>query len=138
MNPYARWFKRVVWFGIVVNMTFAIIAISMPNVLLNVLHLGSVTSPVWLTNYSVLLILLSCFYIPAAHNPQRYIVNAWLLVATRLIPAMTFFIGAFLGYMSMGFITLGIGDFLIGCVEGILLILMFRLAPSTDAQVGNI
>lgn len=123
MNHYAIWFKRVVWFGILANFTFAIFAILTPHTLLSVLKLGAVESTVWLFNYSVLLSILSCFYMPAAHDPHRYIANAWLLIAGRLIPATTFFVGVYAAYMPKGFLTLGIGDASIGCIEAILLTL---------------
>lgn len=134
MNQYLIWFKRIVWFGIVANFAFAFFAIFMPTRLLTALNLGSVESTIWLFNYSVLLTLLSCFYIPAAHNPYRYIVNSWLLVAARLIPATTFFVGVLIGYMPKGFLTLGIGDFTIGCIEAILLMLALRSVNDVEVQ----
>jgi len=135
MNSYTVWFKWVVLFGVIANMTFSAFAILTPDILLSTLSLGAVESTVWLTNYSVLLISLSCFYIPAAHNPQRYLVNAWLLVAARLVPASIFFVGTFLQHMPEGFITLGIGDFSIGCIEGILLVLALRSAASSKTSM---
>lgn len=134
MNHYVIWFKRVVWFGIVANFMFACFAILMPTRLLNALNLGSVESTIWLFNYSVLLMLLSCFYMPAAHNPYRYIMNSWLLVAARIIPATTFFVGVSVAYMPKGFLTLGIGDFTIGCIEAILLVLALRSAKGIEGQ----
>lgn len=133
MNTYAVWFKRVVWFGILANFTFSILAFVIPNQLVAWLQLGSLESAVWLFNYSVLLILLSCFYIPAASYPSHYWVNSWLLVAARLIPATTFFVGVFVAFMPKGFLTLGIGDFSIGIAEGILLTLALR-NESTSVQ----
>ncbi len=121
MNTYAVWFKRVVWLGILANFTYAILAFVIPYQLTTFLQLGSLDSTVWLFNYSVLLVLLSCFYIPAADDPERYIVNSWLLVAARIIPATTFFVGVFTAFMPKGFLTLGIGDLSIGIVEAILL-----------------
>lgn len=126
MNKYTVWFKRVVWLGILVNFTYAICAFVIPNRLITFLNLGSPDSTIWLFNYSVLLVLLSCFYIPAADDPERYIVNSWLLVAARLIPATTFFIGVLTAYMPTGFLTLGIGDLSIGIIEGILLSQVLR------------
>ena len=126
MNRYAVGFKRVVWLGILANVTYAVIAFAFPHFLLSALNLGSVESTVWLFNYSVLLVLLSCFYIPAADNPFRYEVNSWLLVAARILPAATFFIGVATQFMPKGFLTLGIGDLSIGIVEGVLLWLAFR------------
>ncbi len=129
---YKIWFKRVVWLGILVNLIFALSLLLIPDQLLTFLKLGSMMVTVWSFNYSVLLILLSCFYIPAANDPYRYWVNAWLLVAARLIPATTFFIGVFVGYMPKGFVTLGIGDFTIGIIEGILLALTLSHQATTD------
>ena len=137
MNLYAIWFKRVVWFGILANVTFAILAILTPDTLLKVLKLGAVASPVWLFNYSVLLIILSCFYIPAAHQPYRYIANAWLLVAGRLIPATTFFVGVATTFMAKGFFILGIGDASIGCVEALLLVLALKAHSDNPQQTGE-
>ena len=123
MNKYAVWFKRVVWFGILANFTYALLAFVIPYQLVTFLKLGEPNSTVWLFNYSVLLVLLSCFYIPAAQDPFHYLANSWLLVAARLIPATTFFIGVFTAYMPSGFLTLGTADLTIGILEGILLAL---------------
>ena len=133
MNSYVIWFKRVVWLGILVNFTYAVLAFVIPSQLLTFLQLGSLDSTVWLFNYSVLLVLLSCFYIPAARDPSRYWINSWLLVAARLIPAATFFVGVFTTFMPKGFLTLGIGDLTIGIAEGILLTVALR-NESTSVQ----
>ena len=134
MNTYATWFGRVVWFGILANFAFSVLAFLKPTDLLAFLRLGSVESTVWLFNYSVLLVMLSCFYIPAALDPFRYLANAWLLVAARLIPATTFFVGVFVSYMAKGFLTLGAVDSTIGVVELILLILAVRAASGVKDQ----
>ena len=138
MNTYAVWFKRVVWFGILANFTFAILAFVIPNQLVAWLQLGSLDSAVWLFNYSVLLVLLSCFYIPAADDPERYIVNSWLLVAARIIPATTFFAGVFTAFMPKGFVTLGIGDFSIGIIEVILLYLTLKKLATQKKEDPNL
>jgi hypothetical protein len=134
MNTYIVWFKRVVWLGILINFTYGIFAFIIPEQLIKFFQLGSSDSTVWLFNYSVLLVLLSCFYIPAANDPYRYLVNCWLLVAARLIPATTFFIGVFIGYMPRGFLTLGTGDLTIGIAEAILLTLALR-HKSTESTI---
>ncbi len=127
MANYRAWFKGVVWFGVLANFSFAAFVLFMdPMKLLECLDLGVVSSTVWLYNYSILLIMLSCFYIPAAHDPMRYRANAWLLIAGRLVPASTFFIGTCLGFMPKGFVTLGIGDGTIGLIELFLLVKIVR------------
>jgi len=126
-NTYRKWFRKVVWFGVLANWAFAFWVLFVnPAQLLLFLRLGAVESTVWLYNYAVLLIILSCFYIPAAKNPIRYRANAWLLVVARLVPASTFFLGVWLGFMAKGFLILGIGDSSIGFAELFLLIRTFR------------
>ena len=138
MNPYRKWFKIVVWIGVLGNWMFAFLAMFLdPDRLLASLRLGGVDSTIWLFNYSVLLTLLSCFYIPAANDPLRYRTNAWLLVCCRLIPASTFFIGVALGFMPKGFLMLGLGDGTIGVIELLLLTRILRFeARQLELQAG--
>jgi hypothetical protein len=120
-----RLFAIVVWLGVLANWTFAVWAIFFNTAsLLAMFGLGAVPSTMWVYNYSVLLAILSCFYIPAALNPMRYRANAWLLIVGRLVPASTFFIGVALNYFPAGFAKLGIGDATFGIIE---LILLLRL-----------
>jgi len=126
MTKSELWFRRVVLIGVLGNWSFAVAAFINANALVTFLKLGQLQSTVWLFNYSVLLSLLSCFYIPAAYRPFRYRVNCWLLVLCRLIPATTFLIGVFLSYMPGGFLMLGIGDASVGVTEAILLVLLLR------------
>ena len=131
MSINFRLFTIVVWLGVLANWAFAVWAIFFDTgKLLDFFGLGGVTSTIWVYNYSVLLIILSCFYIPAAHDPLRYQANAWLLVVGRLVPASTFFIGVWLGYMPEGFVRLGIGDATFGIIE---LILLIRLRRDAEA-----
>jgi len=122
-------FATVVWVGILLNWTFAAWAFVNPLQLLEKFELGPVNSTIWLFNYSVLLAILSCFYIPAAKDPVRYRTNAWLLIVARLIPASTFFIGAAVGFMPRGFVKLGIGDATIGIAALVLLRMLGRRRP---------
>ena len=131
MSINFRLFTIVVWLGVLANWAFAVWAIFFDTgKLLDLFGLGGVSSTIWVYNYSVLLIILSCFYIPAAHDPLRYQANAWLLVVGRLVPASTFFIGVWLGYMPEGFVKLGIGDATFGIIE---LILLIRLRRDAEA-----
>jgi hypothetical protein len=114
-------FKLVVWVGILLNWSFAAWAFVDPDRLFAMLGLGPVHDVVWLFNYSVLLAILSCFYIPAAKDPLRYRTNAWLMIVGRLVPATTFFVGVFVGFMPRGFLKLGAGDATIGVTVLVLL-----------------
>jgi len=118
-----RLFTIVVLLGVFANWTFAVWAIFFnTESLLAMFGLGAVQSTIWVYNYSILLAILSCFYIPAACDPMRYRANAWLLIVGRLVPASTFFIGVALGFMPPGFAKLGFGDATFGIVELFLLI----------------
>jgi hypothetical protein len=119
-------FTLAVWVGILLNWTFVVYALSNPRHLIRAMDLGDDTSTVWLFNYSVLLALLSCFYIPAARNPVRYRVNAWLLIVARFIPASTFFVGVSTGFLARGFTKLGSVDSVIGAIELIFLLVLER------------
>jgi hypothetical protein len=130
VNGTHRLFKYVVWAGVAVNWAFGIWAIFIdPHGLLDRLHLGEQQSVIWLYNYSVLLLILSLFYLPAAHNPFRYRANAWLLVVGRLVPASTFLFGVIVGLMPKGFLMLMAGDSTFGIVELILLVRLLRAGP---------
>jgi hypothetical protein len=107
-------FRLAVWTGILLNWSFAFWALVAPSKLMDVLGLGSLADGVWLFNYSVLLAILSCFYIPAAKDPNRYQTSAWLMIVARLVPATTFFVGVAVQFMPRGFLKLGIGDASIG------------------------
>jgi hypothetical protein len=128
-DPLRKLFSIVVWFGILVNWTFATWAFINPIQLLEKLELGSVSSAIWLFNYSVLLAILSCFYVPAAKDPVRYRTNAWLLIVARLIPASTFFAGVYTGFMPRGFLKLGAGDATIGIAALVLLRKLMQRRP---------
>jgi len=139
MTQRRKAFQVIVWIGILLNWAFAAMALADPHHLIATLDLGAIDSTVWLFNYSVLLALLSCFYIPAAADPFRYSVSAWLLIAARLTPATTFFIGVSTGLLANGFVKLGMADATIGSVELVLLVLLLReanLQPPRDVVSG--
>jgi hypothetical protein len=120
-------FAIVVWLGVIANFSFGVWAVFIdPHSLVAFFKLGPLQSTIWLYNYSILLMILSLFYIPAAHDPDRYRANAWLLIVGRLLPASTFFVGVLLGFMPPGFASLGIGDSTFGILELILLLRIIK------------
>jgi hypothetical protein len=131
-------FRSVVWLGILLNWSFAAWAFVSPAHLVETLALGAPGESVWLFNYSVLLAILSCFYIPAAKDPARYRTNAWLMIVGRLVPATTFFGGVFAGFMPRGFLKLGVGDATIGIAVLILLRMIVHPQASTDGSKGAV
>jgi hypothetical protein len=130
MSGTRRLFKYVVWAGVAANWAFGIWAIfGDPDTLLARFRLGEQQSHIWLYNYSVLLMILSLFYLPAATNPFRYRANAWLLIVGRLVPASTFLFGVITGFMPKGFLILMAGDSTFGLVELVLLVKLLRQGP---------
>lgn len=130
MSDARSLFRIVVLLGVAVNWAFGIWVVFLdPHGLLAFLHLGDQADVIWLYNYAILLMILSLFYIPAAFDPFRYRANAWLLIVGRLVPASTFLIGVALGFMPRGFLGLFMGDGLIGVIELVLLVNLYRAGP---------
>ena len=124
------WFCVVVLLGCLANWSFGLWAVfGDGHSLLAILRLGPQTDLIWLYNYSILLMILSLFYIPAAFDPFRYRANAWLLIAGRLVPAFTFLIGSQVGWMPAGFLDLFLADGTFGVVELLLLLAIRRAGP---------
>jgi hypothetical protein len=120
MNSYAKWFGRLILLGVGVNIILSIPALLFPDWLLNLLGLELAVPQVWVRFAANLLILLSLFYIPAAIDLQRYQINAWLAVISRLA-GFVFFLTQPRDYLMFGLIDL---SFFIP--ETILLILALR------------
>ena len=88
MNTHLKWFGRIVWIGILLNLTIAIPAILSPRLLNITLGLTGEVSDVWLRNVGMLLISMCIFYACAARNPLRYPAYTWLVAISRLIAAL--------------------------------------------------
>jgi hypothetical protein len=135
MSTDRKIFAVIVWIGVIANWTFGVWAVFFnPHSLLTSLELGDVPSAIWLYNYSILLMILSLFYIPAALDPFRYRANAWLLIVGRLVPASTFFVGVALTFLPSGFLRLGLGDATFGILELIFLVRTFRAAAAIGTK----
>src|SRR4029078_5411412 len=87
MNKYLKWFRLIVWIGILVNLSVAIPAILAPQLLNITFGLGPEVSDVWLRNVGMLLLSISMFYAGAAADPLRFPAYSWLVTLSRLIPA---------------------------------------------------
>jgi hypothetical protein len=120
-KPYALWWRWVVIIGIVQDWVIGIPGIFIPNTVLGALG-QSVAQPVWPAFASMLVFLLSLFYIPGALDPFRYSATAVLTVVARGAGVVFFFLiwpgaaPAFFGYIDLTFTIL----------QGVLLWLTFR------------
>jgi zinc transporter ZupT len=125
-NSYSIWFGRVVWLGVLVNLSCALPAIFAPKLLLGFLNLEPTTPFIWVRFAGLLLFLLSLFYLPAASNLYRYRANAYLAVFSRLA-GITFFGTAVLIYEKpRTYLPMGLVDLAFGIVQGILLALAIK------------
>jgi hypothetical protein len=86
----AVWFGRVMWLGIVANLTLAVPTLLAPARMMALTGTPPATPLVWVRFSALLLILLSLFYIPAARDPYRYPAVAWLTVTARLAGVIFF------------------------------------------------
>jgi hypothetical protein len=115
-NPWVRWFRLVVWLGILGNLVFAVPAVFAPEWLMGLLHMDAPRPWIWLQDAGGLLFLLTLTFIPAASDPFRYKFNAAVAVAGRLAFGVFWFWQVlFNGYPS-AFLTLAYGDSLLGVV----------------------
>jgi hypothetical protein len=128
VNTYAIWFRRAVLLGILQDWFFALPGIFIPNAVLAWVGADPALEPVWPAFASLLLVLLSVFYIPAAIDPFRYLPAAVMTVLARFAGVLFFFVlypgrfPALFGYLDLTF----------GLVQGALLLLALRAGPVSE------
>jgi hypothetical protein len=86
----SAWFERVLSIGILANVALAIPTLVWPDLVLAWMGLP-LASTLWVRFASLLLLLLSSFYVPAALDCQRARTNAWLATTSRLAGVIFFF-----------------------------------------------
>jgi hypothetical protein len=125
-NRWLGWFKIAMWIGIIANLAFAIPALFGPDGLLERFRLPFVKETIWVRDAGGLLLFLSLMYIGAARDPFRYRLNALLAVVGRVFFAVFWFWMICYADLSRAFLTLAIGDAVIGAVQATLYLLMMR------------
>ncbi len=121
MNKYARWFRASMWLGIVQDWVLGVPAIFAPERTLKVVRQRPTGDPTWTAFASLLVVLLSLFYIPGAQDPYRYRTTACLSVLARP-PGVLFF----LVLRPRVYPLFGIIDAVLFCIQGPLLVLAMR------------
>jgi hypothetical protein len=101
-----RWFSRVVWVGIAANLALAVPTLVMPARMLAFSNLPITEPLLWTQFAALLLILLSAFYVPAALDPRRYLLVAWLSVLARLAGVVFFILLQPREYHMLGYFDL--------------------------------
>jgi hypothetical protein len=85
-----RWFQRVMWVGITANLAFAIPLLIDPAFTLSKIGVPAAAPLIWPRLAGLLMIVLNAFYMPAASDPVRYRLIAWLAVGSRFAGAVFF------------------------------------------------
>jgi hypothetical protein len=106
---FATGFGRAMWLGILADWVLGIPGIFWPNATLAMAgQAPDLEHPVWPAFASLLLVLLSLFYIPGALDPRRYKATAILSVLARP-PGVVFFLWLWPGlYPAFGYLDLGL------------------------------
>jgi hypothetical protein len=124
--PSIRWFKRLVWAGIVANIAVAVVTMAMPDQVSALLKLEQAVPRLWPRFAAFLLILLSLFYVAAARDPVRNAYSSLMAVIARLGTV------AFFAIVGGNYIIFGLYDLIFGLPQALLLIRVRRLARAVD------
>jgi hypothetical protein len=85
-----RWFKRVMWLGILANLALALPTIAMPDQMIAMTGMPTATPTLWPRFAGLLLVILSVFYTPAATDIDRYRIVAWFAIGSRAAGVLFF------------------------------------------------
>jgi mono/diheme cytochrome c family protein len=134
-DPALRWFRRLVWAGIVANVIVGVVSIAYTPQVLELAKVDPATPLVWPRLSAMLIMLLAGFYIPAAIDPCAHRFAAVFAVVCRF--AGTIFMAVVGGH----YIIFGLFDFIFGAPQAILLYLAWRrmnAAPDGRASGARI
>ncbi len=127
-----RWFRRVIWLGIVANVGLAVPTLLAPERMIAFSQLPPASPLVWPQFAALLLILLSVFYMPAGIDPDRYRLNAWFAVGAR-VAGVVFFVG----FQAAAYHTLGYFDLVFFIPEAILLAVAVNSGSASAPSGGR-
>jgi mono/diheme cytochrome c family protein len=126
-NTALKWFRGLVWAGIIANLILAVVSISFPARVLEFLRLDPATPLLWPRFACFLLILLSIFYVPAARDPVKNRFAAIWTVACRFGGV------AFFSIVGGRYIVFGLFDLVFGLPQAIALWAGWRERDQTVA-----
>jgi mono/diheme cytochrome c family protein len=130
-----RWYRRLVWAGIIANVVVGIVSIAYTAQVLALARVDPATPLVWPRLSAMLVMLLAGFYIPAAVDPCAHRFAAVFAVVCRF--AGTIFMAVVGGH----YIIFGLFDFIFGAPQAICLYLAWermRAAAEGRATRGRI
>jgi hypothetical protein len=129
-NTYAKWFGRIVWIGIALNMIFVFGLFFFPVGFLGLLNIPAPPA-IWARTAGMLLGIISILYIPGAVDPMRYRWTAILSIVPSRAFGSTFFLAETLVFgWPIGFLSIALVDLTFGLIEAVLLHKAYRLEPT--------
>lgn len=134
MNKPLFWFRLLVALGGIANLAFAIPALFAPEFLAHLIDTGNIDPNVWLRNVGILLIILSSFYIPAIHDPFRYLFNSVALIVGRFSAGVFFLILVLFADYPEAFRLLAANDLIFSILQAIALFLLLRQQAPVKLQ----
>ena len=134
------WIARhsiLVWIGIVLNFFFIIPLVFHPGWILDLLGIP-LNQLIWARAAGWLLFIITCYYVPATIDLQRYRVNAWLaVIPSRAGGATFFFLAVFVFDQPAGFLAGVLVDGVIGLATLVCLIKITTLERARAALGGR-
>jgi mono/diheme cytochrome c family protein len=128
-----RWFRWLVWVGIVVNIVVSTVSIIYPAEVLAFVGVDPATPLIWPRLAVMLLALLSIFYIPAALDPCAHRFSAIYTVVCRFAGA------AFFAVVGGRYLVFALYDFVFGAPQAILLYLAWRrMKAGAEPSAGRV
>lgn len=122
-----KWYKRVTWFGIFLNMLFVIPTFFFPAWILRLLDL-EFEPMIWAQTSGMLLFIISAFYVPAALDLKRYRASAWLaIIPSRFCGFSFFYIAVFFFNCPIGFLPISLIDLMILFLQLVILLNIRRV-----------
>src|SRR5512132_948528 len=111
MNEYerlVRWYRRVTWFGIFLNLLFVFPLVFAPRTILKLLALD-VQPVLWARSAGILVFIMCVFSFPASLNLKRYRLYAWLAIfPARFLGAVFFILAVFVFGYPLGYLPIGL------------------------------
>lgn len=121
MSRREVWSCRIVMTGVVINLIVATPILIAPAWALSLISAPQPEPIIYARLVGLLIILLSLFYLPAALDPGRYRLVAWIAVLARLAAAV-FFVAAALALDARALYLLALLDFSFFLAQGVLLV----------------
>lgn len=117
-----RWYKRVTWCGIIMNLLFVVPLVFMPTLALKILNL-QVEPLIWARIPGLLLFAITALYVPAACNLRKYWALAWIAIYPSRGNGALFFLGAVLIFdQPLGFLPIALVDLAVLSIQLVLLL----------------